>query len=257
MRRVVLTIAAVTVAAGITACGTDVAVQIQQETLASPDGTGAGVPNLPVRLLPYDRDAIFDSLAQAAPRPEPQIPPEIAQLQQQVVERQRDWQQAEARWGVVRDSLQRMLTQMRGMDQRTGEYFALFRDFNDLEAEHNRLQARSEQAFREFDTLLRRLNQEAQQIRLERELWADEAYRDVADVIEVRLDRTRATELADTTNANGVARFRNVRSGQWWLHARLDRGYDELYWNVPVQVERGEDIQVRLTEENAEVRQKL
>ena len=42
---------------------------------------------LPVRLLPYDRDAIFDSLAQAYPEPEPQVPDSIQQLQEVVTER--------------------------------------------------------------------------------------------------------------------------------------------------------------------------
>jgi hypothetical protein len=53
-----------------------------------------------------------------------------------------------------------------------------------------------------------------------------------------------------------MARFRGLASGQWWVNARYDRQFDELYWNVPVQVD-GDSLMVELTESNAEVRQKM
>jgi hypothetical protein len=40
----------------------------------------------------------------------------------------------------------------------------------------------------------------------------------------------------DTTSAQGVARFTGVKPGQWWVNARYERQFDELYWNVPVEV---------------------
>lgn len=43
------------------------------------DVDGAPVADLPVRLLPYDRDELLDSLAEAADDPEPAIPPELLQ----------------------------------------------------------------------------------------------------------------------------------------------------------------------------------
>ncbi|NIR45769.1 MAG: hypothetical protein GWN51_14595 [Gemmatimonadetes bacterium] len=54
-----------------------------------------------------------------------------------------------------------------------------------------------------------------------------------------------------------MARFTGVESGQWWVNARYDRQFDELYWNVPIEVSSGETVQVELTEENAEVRQQM
>jgi hypothetical protein len=57
---------------------------------------------------------MFDSLAQAYPVPEPQIPDTIFQLQQQVIERQREWQRALVRWGALRDSLQVLSNRMQG-----------------------------------------------------------------------------------------------------------------------------------------------
>ena len=40
---------------------------------------GQPVADLPVRLLPYDREALLDSLARAAREPEPALPPDLLQ----------------------------------------------------------------------------------------------------------------------------------------------------------------------------------
>ena len=65
-------------------------------------------------------------------------------------------------------------------------------------------------------------------------------------------------EATDTTDAMGVARTHlQVKPGQYWVYARYELVYTELYWNVMITVERGEPIQVRLTRENADERIKL
>ena len=48
-----------------------------------------------------------------------------------------------------------------------------------------------------------------------------------------------------------------MTAGNWWVHARQELPYSELYWNVPISVETGDPLQVRLTRENAQVRPKL
>jgi hypothetical protein len=261
MRRVVLTLATAVLAAGAVGCGgADVVVLAQLEAGQAATGEATTLPlgAVPVRLLPYDRDALFDSLSQAHPVPEPRIPDTIFQLQQQVIERQQEWQRAQARWGALRDSLETMSNRMRQMDRRSGEYFALFREFNALADEVERLDRQSNQAFQQFTSLQSRLTQDAREIQIQRELWAEEAFAPIDSIIQARLDARGGTELVDTTRANGVARFRNVRPGRWWVHARFDRQFDELYWNLPIEVERGgEDLEIRLTEQNAEARPKL
>jgi hypothetical protein len=260
MRRVVLMLAAAVLGAGAAACGgSDVVVLAQLEGADAATGEQAAVAlgNLPVRLLPYDRDALFDSLSQAHPVPEPAIPDTIYELQNRVIERQREWQTALGRWSALRDSLETMSRRMAQMSRGSGEYFALFRDFNDLADEVERLDRQSNEAFRDFTTLQTRLNQEAREIQIQRELWADEAFAPVDSIIQARLDQRGGTEHVDTTRGNGVARFRNVRPGRWWVYSRYDRQYDELYWNLPVEVTRDDDLEVRLTEQNAEARPKL
>ena len=48
-----------------------------------------------------------------------------------------------------------------------------------------------------------------------------------------------------------------MKPGVYWVHARYELAYMELYWNVMVTVVKGEPHQVRLTRENAEERIKL
>ena len=254
-------LAAAVAAAGTSACGGgEVAVVAALEGgVAGTDqaAEAAALGALPVRLLPYDRDAIFDSLTQAYAEPEPQFPDSVAQLQDRVAQRQAEWQTATARWGMLRDSLKTIADRMNAMDQGSGEYFALFQDFGDLEDQVAEYEEESDAAFDEFTSLQSRLNQQAEAIRLRHRAWADEAFIAVDSIIEARLDETGLTELADTTDAQGVARFRGVKAGQWWVHARYDRQYDELYWNEPIEVGGGEELVVRLNRENAEVRQKM
>lgn len=253
-------LAAAIAAAATSGCGGgDVAVvaAIESEQVGEEAVDVVALGSLPVRLLPYDRDALFDSLTEAYPEPEPQLPDTVAQLQQQVGQRQQEWQIAQSRWGMLRDSLKTLADRMNAMDQGSGEYFAAFQDFNSLEEEVETLQSRSDQAFRDFTSLQTRLNQQSQEVRLRHRAWADEAFAPVDSLIEARLEQTGLQEMADTTDAQGVARFRNVPAGEWWVHARYDQQFDELYWNVPVEVARGEELVVRLNRENAEVRQKM
>jgi hypothetical protein len=258
MRRLVLTLAAVAVTVSTTACGGgDVTVQAQiaGQATATEETDSVALGSLPVRLLPFDRDAIFDSLSQAFPEPEPEIPDSIIDLQDRVIASQQEWKEAESRWIEQRDRLQAISDTLATMDQTSGEYFALFQEFGDIEEEVDQLERQSEAAFEEFEELQRRLTTQSREIELERQNWADEAFANVDSIFDARQEELGLEVRYDTTNAQGVARFIGVPSGEWWVNARYDRPFDELYWNVPVQVE--EDLVMRLTEENAEVRQKM
>src|SRR5690606_37997169 len=105
--------------------------------------------------------------------------------------------------------------------------------------------------------MLSAFNEQSAAIRARRQAWGDEAFADVNTVIEARLEATGRTEHYDTTDANGVVRFEGLKKGDWWIHARYDLPYTELYWNVPVQVEGGDPITLILNRENAQVRPKL
>ena len=86
--------------------------------------------------------------------------------------------------------------------------------------------------------------------------WGDVAFADADIALAERLKAARRPEAADTTDANGLARLTGLKSGQWWIHARYELPFAELYWNIPVTVE-GDEVQVQLTRDTAEVRPKL
>lgn len=260
MRRVVLILATALTAVATAACGGgDVAViaQLEGASTGTQETGEVALGSLPVRLLPFDRDAVFDSLAQAYPEPEPEIPDTILALQQRVIETQGEWREAQEEWGQVRDSLQTLSDSLSAMSQSDPDYFVLFQDFNDLEGQVNGLERRANEAFEEFEELQARLNQQAREIELARGNWANEAFAPIDSIFLAREEEIRREVQYDTTTAQGVARFSGIKEGRWWVNARYDRQFDELYWNVPVDVEGGEEVTVRLTEENAEVRQKL
>lgn len=257
MKRV-LALPAAVLLLGTAACSSP---QVVAEAAITQESTGETLPlkDLPIRLLPYDRDAIFDSLEAAHPTPEPPIPPELLQAQQEVMAAQEAHAAAEARWGLVRDSLraisqttERMSAQgLRG----TPQYLQAFESFDRLEAEEARVKREMDAAFERFTQLQEATIFRMDSIRVARETWAEEAFRDFGDVVQAHLDRTGREELADTTDAAGIATVR-APEGQWWVHARYTLPFEELYWNVPLEVQ-GDSVHIRLTEENAEVRPAL
>jgi len=228
-----------------------------------PDPAGEGMQNRPlsdieVQLLPYDRDAIFDSLTQAYDIPEPAVPEDLLAARAQVQEAQQEWDQAQREWNTLRDTLQTLTSEMEQFNRGEARYVALFREFQDFDSRLGSVEREMNQAFARFDSLQRGTIRASDSIRILQDEWADDAYQGVGEIF---LAKQRATGLdiaVDTTDANGVARGNlNVKPGQYWVHARYELPYSELYWNFPITVERGDPVTVRLTRENAQERIKL
>jgi hypothetical protein len=253
MNRLVMTCAAVSTVLLAACGGGEVVVQAQ---LQGVDGQPVALRNLPVRAIPYDRDALFDSLGTAYGTPEPEIPADLLTLQDSIARAQEEWRVAETRWQVGRDSLQRLNQRLQGMSRASGEYMVLFREFDALDAQVRGSENQSRQAFQRFTNLQNRFATRAQEVSQQRDQWADAAYADFDRVVAARARETRRSERADTTNENGIARIRGLDTGQWWIHARYELPFEELYWNIPVNAS-GEQVQLQLTRETAQVRPKL
>lgn len=252
MRRTVLLLATAASAALLGACGGgQVTVQAQLDNA----GEIQPLSDLEVWLLPYDRDAVFDSLARAYGEPEPEIPDSLIALQDRVIQAQRRWQQVQNQWNAIRDSLRQISDAMEGLSRASGEYIALFREFSNLEPQESSLSDQAERLFREFTELQSALTTQSQEIRIRRQNWADEAFAPVDSIIEVRLDNIGRDIMADTTNAAGLAYF-TAKKGQWWVFARHELPFLEMYWNEPVEV-TGDPVTVVLDRETAELRQKF
>ncbi len=256
MKRSLLVLLAALLPLGIAACGGGPQVVVHAAADAPGTEGQANLADLPVRLLPYDRDAIFDSLEAAYPEPEPPIPQEILEQQQQVQVAQSEWRTAEERWALVRDSLRALSTELQRMQQQglrgSAQYQELFRRFERLEPQEAQQRRNMEAAFQRFTQLQEAVIARADSIRVAREAWADRAYADFDQVVADRLEQLRREEHADTTNAEGIARF-SVPRGRWWVYARYTLPYEELYWNVPIEV-TGDSVRVELRRNNAEVR---
>lgn len=253
----------VLVVVALTACGpTQIVITAEDGMTRDPAGADDGgvtraLGDLEIRIFPYDRDLIFDSMTAVASRPEPPIPDSVLEAQAEVAAAQQGWRNTEARWNVLRDTLQTLSETLEQMSRGQAQYRLLFRDFQDLESEYNTVERARDRTFTNFTSLQESSIAAAEQIRILREQWGDEAFADVGLVMAAHERESGLTTLYDTTDASGVADGFQADAGDYWVTARYELPYTELYWNVPITVVRGDPIQVRLTRDNATSRTKL
>ncbi len=239
------------------ACGPGQVAVTAEIDVPDPDNVGAMVTrslaDLEIQVIPFDRDAVFDSLTGAAAAPEPQIPAELLAAQEEIAAAQAEWTASEAAWGAGRARQQEILDEMEPLNPAEGAYIALFREFQDAEAQVARAERVKDQAFNRFDELQLGYIARRDSMRFVLDDWADQAYASTFEVFTIKAKETGREMLADTTNAEGYALI-DVPPGEWWINAFFGEAYSELYWNLPVTVVRGDPIQVRLTRETAQVR---
>jgi len=244
-----------------TACGPAqvvVSMEIQVDDPAGGASIQRALSEVEVRLLPYDRDQVFDSIAAAHPTREPAIPSELLLARDEVRAAQAELEQAQLRVNALRDTLEVLGTALEPLSRSSAEYVLLFRDFTELEGRLPSVERQADRAFATFDSLQRGTIRASDSVRILRQNWSDDAFRDVPAIFAAKVEASGLDVAVDTTDAGGVAsRNLRLRPGRYWVHARYELPYVELYWNVPVDVERGDPVQVRLDRENAEERTRL
>lgn len=243
------------------ACGpSEVVVTIEME-VPSPEGEGTVVrplSDVEVQLIPFDRDEVFDSLTQAYGTPEPDVPQDLLERREAVQEAQAEWDEANRRWSTIRDTLQQLTEAMEQYSRGEAAYVALFREWQDWEGQLGSAQREVDETFAVFDSLQQGTIRESDSIRILQDNWADDAFAGIDEVFAAKQRATGLDWAVDTTDASGVARGNlMVKPGTYWVHARYELPYSELYWNEMITVEGGEPTTVRLTRENAEERIKL
>ncbi len=245
-------------AALLSACGPTPVVVTAEIGANDPSQDAAPRPlgDLEVRMFPYDRDRIFDSLTAAAATPEPAIPDSVLDAQNEVAAAQQAWRDTEGRWNVLRDTLLTLSDELDQLSRGQTRYRELFRVFEDLDAEYAAVERQRDAAFDVFTSLQAASLAAAQETRLLREAWADEAFADVDEVMSGHQRASGLEVLYDTTDASGIAEF-EADAGDYWVTSRYELPYTELYWNIPITVVGGEPAQLRLTRDNAMVRPKL
>ena len=235
------------------ACGpTEVAINAQMEVAGAEGPEARPLADMEVQLLPFDRDAIFDSLAGEAGTPEPEIPPDLLEAQNRVAEAQAEWQRLESEWSLLREELQDLTAQMERLNPAEAQYRVMFMEFDEGEQRLGQVERQRDAAFEEFTSIQGSMIEQAEQVRMLRDMWGDEAFVDYGAVSQARIDMSGLDPVVDTTDAAGGV-LMAAPAGQYWVYARWERSFDELYWNVPLTVE-GEPVAFTLDESNAQVR---
>ena len=237
------------------ACGPATAEITAELDVTGPEGEAVTreLADLEMWLLPYDRDQVFDSLTQAAPTPEPEVPPDILAAQNDVAAAQQRWRETEDRWNTLRDTLQTLNATLETLNRGETRYTTLFREWQDLDRQYQQVERQVQGAFQEFEDLQAATIERVDSVRFIQADWADQAFADVDAVIGAKVRASGLDPVADTTDSQGMAVF-EVPPGQYWVYARHELPYNELYWNLPITLARGEPLQLRLSRDNADVR---
>jgi hypothetical protein len=208
---------------GLSACDRPEVV-VEAAVAESAGAAPSPVPDLPVRLLPYDRDEVIDSLTRAYGKPEPAVPPDLAQQQDSLRGLEAEWRRLSAGDSGA-STAGRVDPGEDGVKQGIAELGARITALRHVVAER-------------LDSL-----------RAARRAWASEALADFDSLAQARASAADRREVADTTGADGTATF-HVDEGRWWVYARYVLPDEELYWNFPVEV-AGRTTRVRLDAGNA------
>ena len=214
--------------------------------------------DIEVQLIPFDRDAVFDSMTTAYGTPEPEIPQELIDARAEVQAAQAEWDEATRNWATIRDTLQTISEVLETLNRGSGDYVVLFREFNEWDGQLAAAEREQERTFGIFTGLQEGTIRSSDSVRVLQDNWADDAFAGVGTVFTEKQSVLGLDWVMDTTDANGVARGGlMVKPGQYWVYARYEMAYTELYWNVPITVEGGEPLTVSLTRSNAQERIKL
>ncbi len=225
--------------------------QLAVRAVASSDGEEVGRAQQVIRLIPYDRDSLFEALSSQATESEPQPPADLLALRDSVSNAQLNWRQAESRWNEIRSELQTLSQEMDGMNRSSNQYFQAYQRFEDLDAQVRGLDRDKQGFFDRFTELQSAYNERADSFSAVLAAWENTAFESYAQIVD-SLSEALGEELVDTTDANGWANF-TVPRRPWWVHTRAELVFEELYWNVAYQSAGGADTLV-LNSANAQVR---
>jgi len=253
MRRI--SVSSLLVVLTLTACGPAELVVTIENTRTNAEGTTETVTlgDLEIQAIPFNRDAVFDSMTAAFGASDPGIPDSVLAIQEDIQTAQVVWKDAETVWQNGRDRLQAINTEMEGLTRGETRYRALFQEFSDVDAEVSRAERGMNSAFEDFTDLQNAAIQATEQACIIQANWGDEAFAGVGDVFRNKETATARRAVVDTTDASGVATM-ELKPGTWWIHSRYQLPYEELYWNLQVEVTKGDPVQVRLSPDNADTR---
>jgi hypothetical protein len=170
---------------------------------------------------------------------------------------QQDWQTSRTQWQTIRDRLNEINGELSNIGRTDPRYRALFNEFQDVERNLGGAERAMNTSFAEFDVLQKGVIEQSEQIQIQMDGWADDAFVDVGTIFDAKTAEARRQVVYDTTGAQGSTGTIEVPPGTWWINARYELAFDELYWNVMVTVEGSEPVLIKLDPSNAIIRPNL
>ena len=210
---------------------------------------------LEITLLPVDPEALYDSLAAAAPTARP----DFAALEQLITRYRiptRRTSTTDGGWGAARDSVETLADSLRGADRTTPGYRAAYgrlRLLYDRLGQRSAARDRAErETLREDRSLADRAARAADELRR----WERVAFAGYRDRLAAAVAATGREAARVATDSAGQVSI-TLSPGRWWLraHQRVrDNPFQERLWNVVVTTNRLVPVRVRLTPENGTLR---
>lgn len=198
------------------------------------------MPDLEVWALPFDANALLDSLATHAPTPRP----EFAELWNELQKYQRrdlaaestfiaDWHTARKGVKALSDSLLDAGRDSPGYDRDYARFRQLYRNLTTQEAA---LETEIETLTAGDETLADSAGAAAAALRQ----WESSTFADFDRLASEAAARTGRESVVLTTNEAGAAEV-ELPAGRWWLVARAphpENPFVDLLWHVPTKVGR-------------------
>lgn len=231
------------------ACGSEApSVRFQAELPAE-----GPVVTLAIALLPFDPQAILDSLAEASATPEPVFETLMTELEAYAPPNEDVLVASAAPWQALRDSLTTIADSLNTVSSGSPEYRRLFRRFR-------RMQPRLAVLAAERDSILdgligahRALAKRAQIAAKALREWEETAFASYESLATAALEQSGREALTIRTDSSGTAHA-DLEPGPWWAVARSpdpSNPYFEYSWNVGFTVTGWLPVHVPLRDANA------
>lgn len=198
---------------------------------------GAPLPGLEIVAVPFNPDALLDSLAAAASIPRPVFAELESRLRNYLASGKDSSDTAPTQpieSTATRDSVLRLSAALRRMDRTAPGYRDAYARFRELYARYSAREAARENALRRQRTGGRTLAEQATHAADSLRRWERVAYRDFPRLARERAETAGHEARRVTTDSGGRVTL-DLPSGRWWLNARLAdpaNPFLEYHWNV-------------------------
>jgi hypothetical protein len=200
------------------------------------DANAVVAPNLPLVILPYDRDSLLDVLESQATQPRPHVAALdslFAAFRVPYVEVARAGRMVNR----YRDSLTTLKAAMDTLLREDEAYRLRFQLFAQLTDSLERSEARRDSAATALRQARRTFVPLSDSLRQEVRAWEETTFRSYDSLVNDLAEQTGRTGMIDTTDSAGHSTM-TVTRGAWWIYARawdVEDPNSEWYWNVQLK----------------------